>query len=695
MRVVQYYENLQIECKISANYSELCFQVYSKIEGIELKIINMKIKFTITIIFLTFNILGYSQNIKKLYKYVFKNDYDKAIKESKKFEKLSEGEKAIAIFGIDTYYAINKSPVNVLNSYYRCKKISFNSDQKIELNKILAKYDFSIEKVQNIYEDLLFEYSKTIKNDNDFNKILEYCEDCIYKTNYQSMQIEVAYKNTISKNDISGYEYFLGKYHNTKYQEEIIKLRNELAYRLMPETISDYENYLKKYPASEFIDTVKKTLVKLYYQKAYNSQSINELSSFINSNKESEYAPKAYDAILNILVAKLDVSFSFENYFLLKKYDKQRMFINKYNEIFEEVSKNSDYENLNLRGSPKEMNLKYYELYKQSYDKFRESIKANCTYKFNNYGKLLERNFIDSYTDPMLTILEEWFPEDLKKNSVRIFIDWGKVDYNLVIYNFIHSIHSSGSERDNFYIYENNLLIEINGKTPTQINQLFYKKKYSFSYDNDGNLTVIDYYDNGKLNRKAKFNWENGKLVNQICFDGNGMQSGFEYMIRYFDNKIDVYVYMASMGYHDYAHANFVDWAEIKIETDNYNRITKKTCTGPKYGEYIEYSYTYKYDNNDNLLESQCLITDKVQMKKERKIALFNYDMYNNLIEMDVYNYQENRYSSEKQIGESHKIWKYKYDEVGNWIQREEYNVYKNDLTVEELKDKTIRTITY
>lgn len=245
----------------------------------------------------------YAQNIRKMYKYFEKNDIENAVVEYRKFTKeVANVPLDYALYGIAGCIILNSEktakydPYRALDIFENTSKI--NAD-KAEVDKFLAKYSLSREKVHEaIYQNIL-KVAKTKNNIESYDKALGVCNQCFYEKEVIKLK-EIAYYNK-AKTDksVSILNNFISSYPNSEYlieikqilyQEAFINAKSKLTVEAFNDYIKDYSTEENKFLfiAKQLRDSLvleNKRLTYLKFREAY----FNLLIEYLQSKQTSNY----------------------------------------------------------------------------------------------------------------------------------------------------------------------------------------------------------------------------------------------------------------------------------------------------------------------------------------------------------------------------------------------------------------------
>jgi len=130
---------------------------------------------------------------------------------------------------------------------------------------------------------------------------------------------EKDFEKAKSENTIEVYEDFIKKYPESEFVEEAHKIVCDLAFNeaKAKNTIEAFENYINKYPESDHIDEAKKMILDIAYNDALKENTIEVYENFIKKYPESEFVEEVHkivcDLAFNEAKAKNTIE-AFENY---------------------------------------------------------------------------------------------------------------------------------------------------------------------------------------------------------------------------------------------------------------------------------------------------------------------------------------------------------------------------------------------
>lgn len=634
------------------------------------------------IIFLVQYNLGFSQSVKKIFKEIKNEKYDKAFKELSKInedEKYSSHEAVLfqlancILLSNESYIAYNPYESNDLF-------IPLKNNNLVEVNTFLIKYNLSIIKIEDIIFKSIFSDSKKKNTIEAYNNAIKVCNSCSYKNDLIDLKLSLVYDETKKTGTIEVYEIFLKNYSNSKYSIEITELLCEKAFNdaVKINTINALNNYIQKY--------AKCTLSK-------NAAEIRDSIAFIKLNS-------TYESNLNYTKQYPDSRY------------KNKIIQNLPNLLYEESTEKKSIESLNLfiKEYPNDLRvntinkileLAYYEKLRNSFN-IKEFISFKFKFPSSNYLAELKQNYEKIIANNSLK------REGLKGNvkTIKMIEEEGGIIRD---YNELGNIITTTYFQNNHYSYIYDILEDTKLFVPpfNYEDELHFhrgKTELTYNYDNYGKLNSISdiifkYDDEGKLIEKLwgddiviKYKWQNNKLIAKNIYKANG-DIYYYYTIDYIENKKIIKEYE---GHHRYNEPDKIYSLEYN---DSGKLIFYKLVNSVNYSnawgfdEWHDNTKYYEYKND--LLIS--ITTDKkmatpILANNYKKYVtskqLFHYDSHNNILYIETDSYGRNNYRHDIE-------WKYEYDSYGNWIKRTEYDVKIGDIKITTKKREINREITY
>ena len=169
-----------------------------------------------------------------------------------------------------------------------------------------------------------------------------------------------------------------------------------------------------------------------------------------------------------------------------------------------------------------------------------------------------------------------------------------------------------------------------------------YEYKYTYKYDEKGNMIEENYYKSSELNYKSKYKYdEKGNKIEENWYNSAG---GLWYKLTY---KYDV-------------KGNKIEQINNNADGSLFYKYTYKyDVKGNKIEENINRKYTYKYDVKGNMIEFNGSNADGSLVRRTYK-----YDVKGNIIEMNDYN-DDGSLRDKKTCK-----FEVEFDRMGNWIKK-------------------------
>lgn len=633
------------------------------------------------ILLLNFN-LSNSQSLKKIFKEITNENYEKAYKELSKIntdEKYSPQDAILLqlanciLLSNESYIAYNPYESNDLF-------IALKEKASVEVNEFLNKYELSLFKIEDNILKAIFNDAKTKNTVEAIGKAISYCKSCQYINELRELKLVSEYNSAKKTGTIEAYEIFLKNYINSNYSKEItdllcekafdfavnknsveslndylknysfcplqkpyaIEMRDSIAYKMIDISYKSKLNYTKQYPNSKYTSEIIQDLPNILYSESIDKNSISLMSQFVKEFPN--------DFRVNAIKHKIELLYynNLKNKFSVREFNE---FKSEYpNSIYLNDLKNK-YENLVANNSLK-----------------REGVKGNVKsiYMIEEQGKIYrEYNEFGNVISTSVSQNESYsYVYDIIEDS-KLFIAPINYDDEL-IYN------KGVSELQYYYDYTGKLISVSN---------------IGFKYDSEGNLIEKIWGD-----IVIKYKWLNGKLISKNIYKGNG-DIYFCYTIDYHENNKTVKEFE---GHHRYDEPDKI----YSVQFNNQGKISSlKLVSFANYsnawGKDEWHDYTNYYEYKNDLLIS--ITTDKkmatpIPANNYKKYVtskqIFHYDKHNNIVYIEKDLYGNNIFEHEVE-------YKYEYDLMDNWIKRTEYAVKIADIKISTKKREINREITY
>ncbi len=304
----------------------------------------------------------FSQNLKKVYKYIEQNEIEKASEEFQQISKakLTDAEE-LNIYSLaeclllSTVNYSKYSPYESLKLFELTKK---SIENKVLVEEFLGKYNFSLPKIIEIIYQNILQVAKKQNTEDSYIKALSICNQCFFEQEVVGLKEEAAYSESLISKDVKGYKYFLNAYPTSKHKAEITNLLYELAYQnakskmtlesintyleeytsndnnLIPAAIhlrdsvafskinknySEYVDFSKNYPKSYILVKINEELPSVLYNQALKERNIELLELFITEFPNEKRLNEAYAQIELITYENIKVKVTYMDFDNFKK----------------------------------------------------------------------------------------------------------------------------------------------------------------------------------------------------------------------------------------------------------------------------------------------------------------------------------------------------------------------------------------
>jgi hypothetical protein len=620
--------------------------------------------------------LSYSQSVKKIFKEIKNENYEKAYKELSKTnadEKYSPQDVILLqianciLLSNESYIAYNPYESNDLF-------IPLKENASVEVNAFLNKYELSIIQVEDIILKAIFNDSKTKNTIEAIDKAISYCKSCQYINELIELKLVAEYNETIRINSIEYFESFIVKYPNSRYTVEINELLCKKAFddAVKINTINALNKYIKKYANCSLSKNAIEIRDSIAFIKLDNTYESN--LNYTKQYPDSKYKNKIIQNLPNLL---------YDEAIEKKSIESLNLFVKEYPN------------DLRINTINKNLELAYYERLRNSFN-IKEFLSFKLKFPSSNYLTELKQNYEKIIANNSLK------REGLKGNvkTIKMIEEEGGIIRN---YNELGNILTTSYFKNNHYSYIYDILEDTKLFVPPfnyedEIHFHSGKTELIYNYDNYGKLNSISdiifkYNDEGKLIEKLwgdiviKYKWQNNKLIAKNIYKANG-DIYYYYTIDYIENKKIIKEYE---GHHRYNEPDKIYTLEYD---DSGKLIFHKLVSYANYSnawgfdEHRDFSEYYEYSNTNLLISKTKEHWDNSYPKYVTSKQRFHYDSHNNILYIETDAFLRNNYRHDIE-------WKYEYDSYGNWIKRTEYDVKIGDIKITTKKREINREITY
>lgn len=257
----------------------------------------MKNTILLSLLFIALTANG--QNIKKGFKSLEKNDYEKA-KEAFAKNLADDSDNVGANFGMALVLSNDKSPLfNIVDSWqyverYKDKTNTLSQDDidvigEYFLNTEKRKTSYPVKKkiahATSAIEARLIKYIREENDLNAVNEVLARYKNFRYYENVVAIRNQFEFRKYEKQNTLEGYDEFIKKYPDAAQIQKAYKARNKLAFEKVKSTntVSAYNDYITAYPSSEYVQTAIKLRNTAAFAKAKSVNTLNAYATYIET----------------------------------------------------------------------------------------------------------------------------------------------------------------------------------------------------------------------------------------------------------------------------------------------------------------------------------------------------------------------------------------------------------------------------
>lgn len=282
-----------------------------------------------------------SQNVKKAFKHLYKQNYDKSREVFSEMYKVNKYD-AMASYGLAVMYADkNYSNYNLFQAYRLIKETERNFDKLAsgELSEMREYFNIdSVEANTKRIDDLLFQEVAKTGSLKDLNDFLEKCQDSRNYRKALDLKYELEFEKARQVGTIDAFNQFIEEYPYSTFVSEAKKLRAKIAFKNAKQTNTEaaYNNYIEKYgDGSENLEEAKRMRNIAAFNELKNKQSVEACTQFIEKYPDAPQIPEVKKLRDDLIYAETKNAKSVEtfNIFLANHHEGKR-----YQEIFDRKS---------------------------------------------------------------------------------------------------------------------------------------------------------------------------------------------------------------------------------------------------------------------------------------------------------------------------------------------------------------------
>jgi len=134
--------------------------------------------------------------------------------------------------------------------------------------------------------------------------------DSIHIANQALIIDSLAFEKATSINTEESYNHYLNHYQYLTYEEEAVKLRNQVAYEdaIAQNTTQAVSEFFKKYPDAPQAQKARNVFETLYYEKKTQNQELINYQEYLEERSQTEYSEEAAKILLKLISAGADSS---------------------------------------------------------------------------------------------------------------------------------------------------------------------------------------------------------------------------------------------------------------------------------------------------------------------------------------------------------------------------------------------------
>jgi hypothetical protein len=313
-----------------------------------MKQIRLRVKTISRLVFITLIVSSFcsvlsAQSFKKTFKFLVNEDIEKAQIELSQFteEAKSSGEDFL-LYGLARCLVVCSEEYQAYDPYKSLKMYDITTGieaDRYEVDIFLKKYKLSISIIRNRIYQSIFNDAKSLNTEQSYQRALDVCQGCFYEDEVTELKNTVAYIECKNSKSIKGYIHFLSAYPNSEHVDEIRKLleeaefayaksrmtlyfmenyinrysnnsnkfipiavhlRDSIAFSAVIKTYSEYVEFSKKYPNSEYNKSIIQVLPDLLFNEAIYNKDVELMDFFL-----SEYPKDIRVEILKLEIEKL------------------------------------------------------------------------------------------------------------------------------------------------------------------------------------------------------------------------------------------------------------------------------------------------------------------------------------------------------------------------------------------------------
>ncbi len=251
----------------------------------------------------------FSQNIKRGFKQLEKNEYAKA-KDIFDQEKGTFAESVPANFGLSVIYADENSPYHDLIKAWSCARIVEENIGKLsaEDKEIIAEYFANTEvrrsswpankKMLQAIGAMEAKLIKYIREENNLQlayDVIEKFPDFRYYGNVIHIRNQLEFRKYEKENKLEGYLEFMNKFPEAAQNEKAIRYRDKLAFERARQinTVEAYESYMQRYPEAADYGNAVKLRNAAAFRLAKQKNTVEALEYFITTYHDALEIPDA------------------------------------------------------------------------------------------------------------------------------------------------------------------------------------------------------------------------------------------------------------------------------------------------------------------------------------------------------------------------------------------------------------------
>lgn len=240
----------------------------------------------------------HAQNIKRAYKHIEKENYDKALEEFQAV--LAEDSiNALAYNGLSLVYSTRDfENYDLFMAYENSSKAQLWLDSLSE-EALAEAADYctpeQVQKQTDKVDEALYAHIKRTADIETVERFLVDCPDSRYYLNVLDIKYDLEFRRVKEINTIAAYNEYLELYPYAQQSKQVAKLRDNLAFEgaQRTATIAAYTTFIETYPESERLQEAKDARSEIAFNQAAAKNTVEAYSNFLQEYPASVLAAEA------------------------------------------------------------------------------------------------------------------------------------------------------------------------------------------------------------------------------------------------------------------------------------------------------------------------------------------------------------------------------------------------------------------